>query len=87
MFQLVGKGETPVLSFSPAESISDRRQRDYSEASKRESIATKLSSSEEENIEGKGSKEECSSLESLTEKKEVCPKTETFTIFIIFAMS
>ncbi|XP_019083485.1 PREDICTED: B3 domain-containing protein REM13-like isoform X2 [Camelina sativa] len=78
MFQLVRNEETPVLSFSPTESTSDRRptestsdrrQRDCSEASKRESVATKHSS-KEENIAGEGSEDECSSPESLTEKKK-----------------
>ncbi|XP_010472478.1 PREDICTED: B3 domain-containing protein REM13-like [Camelina sativa] len=45
MFQLVGNEETPVLSFFPTESISDR--------------------SEEENIAEEGSKDDCSSPESL----------------------
>ncbi|XP_023639406.1 B3 domain-containing protein REM13 [Capsella rubella] len=71
MFELVGNGETPVLSFSTTESVSDRRQRDCSEASKIESVVTKLSS-EVENIAREGSKDECSSLNSLMgiEKKE-----------------
>ncbi|XP_010429449.1 PREDICTED: B3 domain-containing protein REM13-like isoform X2 [Camelina sativa] len=73
MFQLVRNEETPVLSLSPTESTSDRRQKDCSEASKRESVATKLSC-EEENISGEGSKDECSPPESLTEKKKDAPE-------------
>ncbi|CAH8263402.1 unnamed protein product [Arabidopsis lyrata] len=69
MFKLVGNGETLVLSFRPTKSINDGRQRYCSEASRRESVATKLSS-EEENITWEGSKDECSTLESLMEKEK-----------------
>ncbi|CAA7033024.1 unnamed protein product [Microthlaspi erraticum] len=54
MFKLVGNGETLVLSFSPTETINDKRQRDFSRASRRESLSAELSS-EEENIEDENS--------------------------------
>ncbi|KFK32628.1 hypothetical protein AALP_AA6G268100 [Arabis alpina] len=66
MFKLVGSGETLVLSFCPTESSNDRKQRDCSEASGRESISTKVGC-EEENIEVENSEDECSSMESLME--------------------
>ncbi|ESQ46460.1 hypothetical protein EUTSA_v10000097mg [Eutrema salsugineum] len=69
MFKLVRNGETPVLGFCPSESCNDKRQRNCSEASGRESFSTEISSGEE-NIEGESSEDDCSSMESLMETKE-----------------
>ncbi|KFK32620.1 hypothetical protein AALP_AA6G267300 [Arabis alpina] len=75
MFKIVGSGETLVLSSCPTESSNDRKQRDCSEASGRESISTKVNC-EEENIEMENSEDECSSMESLlvVEKMEYSRK-------------
>ncbi|CAH2061207.1 unnamed protein product [Thlaspi arvense] len=75
MFKLVGNGETPVLSFDPTKTYNKTRQRECSEASRRESLSTEVSS-EEENVEGESGEEACISMESLVEieKTKCSPK-------------
>ncbi|XP_024014112.1 B3 domain-containing protein REM13 [Eutrema salsugineum] len=69
-FKLVGNGETPVLSFSPTESIDNRRPRDCSEATGRVSLSTELSNKEAD-IEGERNEDECRILETEKKKRRV----------------